>query len=185
VLLDEDFKAYVGDFGLASLMDHPKLDKTTLATGTFGYMAHELLYTGKATKESNVYSFGILVLEVVCRRHPLDLHTKESKDLVLLSRVWRAHESGLLFRLVDPRMIAQASRLSSKSKPLSHKTTHITEVLSLSSISNNLNFSTTPTSMDVDVGLEIQTTMVVSLLQLGLFCCLPNPKARASMGEVN
>jgi len=33
--------------------------------------------------------------------------------------------------------------------------------------------------------LEIQTAMVVSLLQLGLFCCLPNPKARPSMGEVN
>jgi len=55
----------VGDFGLACLMDRHKLDKTTLAPGTFGNMAPKLPYMGKTTKESDVYSFGILVLEVV------------------------------------------------------------------------------------------------------------------------
>jgi len=70
VLLDADFKAYLGDFRLARLMDHHKLNKTTLAMGTFGYMAPELPYMGKATKEFDVYSFGILVLKVVCGMHP-------------------------------------------------------------------------------------------------------------------
>jgi len=70
VLLDADFKARLGDFGLARLMDHHKPDKTTLAAGTLGYMTPKIPYTGKATKESDVFSFGILVLEVVCGRHP-------------------------------------------------------------------------------------------------------------------
>jgi len=51
VLLDVDFNAYVGDFGLACLIDHYKFEKTTLAKGTFVYMALELPYMGRATKE--------------------------------------------------------------------------------------------------------------------------------------
>lgn len=67
-MLDANFEAHLGDFGLARSMDHHKLDKTALAAGTIGYMAPEMPYTGKATKESDVYYFAILVLEVVCGR---------------------------------------------------------------------------------------------------------------------
>jgi len=181
VLLDADFKARLGDFGLARLMDHHKPDKTTLAAGTLGYMAPEMPYTGKATKESDVYSFGILVLEVVCGKRPLDLQKIELEDRVLLFMVWQAHEGGSLFRLADPKMF----ETSSKFVPLCVETIYATEAPSLPSNSYNLNCSTTPRSIDGDVGLEIQMTMVLSLLQLGLFCCLPNPKDRPTIGEVN
>jgi len=181
VLLDANFKAYIGDFGLARLIDHHKLDKTTLAAGTFGYMAPELPYTGKATKESDVYSFGILVLEVVCGRPPLDLQTIEPEDLVLLFMVWKAHEGGSLFDMADPRML-RTFEPSSGFVPVFDERL---QVLGLPSHSSDLNCKIGSRSIVADVDLKIQTTMVVNLLQLGLFCCLPNPKARPSMREVN
>lgn len=55
-------------------MDQRKLsDKTTMVAGNLGYMALEMPYASKATKESNVYSFGILLLEVMCGRHSLEM----------------------------------------------------------------------------------------------------------------
>ena len=103
--MDANFEVYVGDFGLVRLVDHHKLDKITLAARSLGYMALEIPYTGKATKDSDVYSFGILVLEVVCGRHRLDLRAQNLEDLVLLYAIWKAHEVGALLNLVDPSLL--------------------------------------------------------------------------------
>lgn len=102
VMLDANFNAYLGDFGLARLIDHHKLEKTTLLAGTLGYMAPEMQYTGRATKESDVYAFGILVLEVVCGRRPLTM--QEDDTAVLLDSVWRAHEAGDILTIADPKL---------------------------------------------------------------------------------
>jgi serine/threonine protein kinase len=103
VLLDADFNAHLADFGLARLIDHKKVDKTSLMAGTLGYMAPEMPYTGKATKESDVFSFGVLMLEVVCGRRPLDGRSTP-ENLVLVDSVWRAHESGDLLSVADPQL---------------------------------------------------------------------------------
>jgi len=76
------------DFGLARLMDHHKLNITTLAAGTLGYMASEML----------------LVLEVLCGRHPLDLHAMVLEDLVLLRTIWQAREANSL-SVTDPKLL--------------------------------------------------------------------------------
>ncbi|KAG0616194.1 hypothetical protein M758_5G097800 [Ceratodon purpureus] len=92
VMLDADFNPYLGDFGLA---------------GTLGYMAPEMHYTGKATKETDVYAFGVLVLEVVCGRRPF-LHLQDGDnpgDFLLLDRVWRAHEAGTILQMVDQKLM--------------------------------------------------------------------------------
>jgi interleukin-1 receptor-associated kinase 1 len=106
VMLDEKFEPHLGDFGLARLIDHQKVDKTTMMAGTLGYMAPEMPYTGKATKETDVYSFGILVLEVVCGRHPLEPSNADipPEDVMLVNKVRRAHEAGKLLSVVDPRI---------------------------------------------------------------------------------
>jgi len=181
VLLDADFKAHLGDFGLARLMDHHKVDKTTLAAGTFGYMAPEMPYTGKATKESDVYSFGILVLEVVSGRRPLDMQATEPEDLVLLHMVWRAHEDGSLLNVVDPKLIQTLQPLRFVSH-LEDDVKHAPSPINCNKGSDN---NVLDTTMVVDFDAQVYATMVVDLLRLGLFCCLPNPKARPSMGQVN
>ena len=66
VMLDSDFNAKLGDFGLARLVDHGKGSQTTVLSGTMGSMAPECFVTGKASKESDVYSFGIVALEICC-----------------------------------------------------------------------------------------------------------------------
>jgi hypothetical protein len=94
--------------------------------------------------------------------------------------VWRAHEGGSLFGMVDPRMLGTFEP-SSEFVPIFDGRVQDPILPSSSSLDSN----TTLESIVADVDPETQRAMVVSLLQLGLFCCLPNPKARPSMGEVN
>jgi len=104
VLLDSDFNAHLGDFGLARLVEHDKgAQVTTCVAGTLGYLAPELGQTGKATTKSDVYSFGILVLEVCCGRQPICYNFPPEK-IVLLDMVWAAHTARDLLSVADPEL---------------------------------------------------------------------------------
>jgi hypothetical protein len=103
VLLDAQFQAHLGDFGLARFTDHDKSARTTMLAGTLGYLAPELQHTGKATKSTDVYSFGILALEIACGRCALSEIDSQSQ-LVLLDYVWREHKNKSIFNVVDPRL---------------------------------------------------------------------------------
>ncbi|VAH99920.1 unnamed protein product [Triticum turgidum subsp. durum] len=72
VLLDLEFKACISDFGLAKILDEDASNCTSLA-GTKGYLAPELAYTTRVTEKCDVYSFGVLVLELFMGHHPGDL----------------------------------------------------------------------------------------------------------------
>jgi interleukin-1 receptor-associated kinase 1 len=115
VMLDENFNAHLGDFGLARLIDHNKMAWTTMVAGTIGYMSPEFVHRGRATKQSDVYSFGALALEVACGRRPVDSSLAET-EVVLLDCLWRAHERGELLCMMDPKLdgefdVAQATCL--------------------------------------------------------------------------
>ncbi|KAI0498343.1 hypothetical protein KFK09_021584 [Dendrobium nobile] len=71
VLLDDDLIAKVGDFGLSRLYDRGNDPKTTHVIGTFGYIAPELNKNGRATTSTDVYAFGVFLLEVACGRRPI------------------------------------------------------------------------------------------------------------------
>ncbi|RWR77340.1 L-type lectin-domain-containing protein [Cinnamomum micranthum f. kanehirae] len=76
VMLDSNFNAKLGDFGLARLVDHEHGLQTTVIAGTMGYLAPECVTTGKASKESDVYSFGVVALEIACGRRPVEPRPK-------------------------------------------------------------------------------------------------------------
>jgi serine/threonine protein kinase len=66
IMLDEELNAKLGDFGLARLVDRRAAAQTTdNVMGTQGYIEPEFVQTGKRCKESDVYSFGIVLLEMV------------------------------------------------------------------------------------------------------------------------
>ncbi|KAL6527359.1 hypothetical protein OROGR_016449 [Orobanche gracilis] len=72
ILLDKQWNAKVSDFGLAKLIDSDRSYITTRVMGTFGYVAPEYASTGMLNERSDVYSFGILIMEIVTGRNPVD-----------------------------------------------------------------------------------------------------------------
>ncbi|XAR57638.1 Non-specific serine/threonine protein kinase [Bertholletia excelsa] len=72
ILLDANLEARVADFGLAKLLEDEESHITTIVAGTFGYLAPEYMQSGRATEKTDVYSFGVLVLEVVSGKRPTD-----------------------------------------------------------------------------------------------------------------
>ncbi|KAK6150400.1 hypothetical protein DH2020_015332 [Rehmannia glutinosa] len=84
VLLDEDFEAVVGDFGLAKLVDVRKTNVTTQVRGTMGHIAPEYLSTGKSSEKTDVFGYGILLLEIVTGQRAIDFSRLEEEDDVLL-----------------------------------------------------------------------------------------------------
>jgi hypothetical protein len=103
VLLDNEMNGRLGDFGLARLHNHGTDAHTTHLAGTWGYIAPELARLGRATKATDVFAFGVFMLEVACGRRPIQVN--DSGEPVLLTDwVTDAWESGSILRSVDPRL---------------------------------------------------------------------------------
>jgi len=78
ILLDADFKSYVSDFGIARMLKPDSSNWSELA-GTYGYIAPELSYTSVVTAKCDVYSFGVLVLEIVMGMYPSEIQSLASR----------------------------------------------------------------------------------------------------------
>lgn len=107
ILLDNNFEAMVADFGLAKLSSDNITHVSTRVMGTFGYLAPEYASSGKLTEKSDVFSFGVMLLELITGRRPLDPTSKLMEDsLVDWARplMTKAIESGNYDELVDPRL---------------------------------------------------------------------------------
>ncbi|KAF5448517.1 hypothetical protein F2P56_029043 [Juglans regia] len=103
VMLDSSFNAKLGDFGLARLVDHGKGSQTTVVAGTMGYMAPECFISGRASKESDIYSFGIVLLEIACGRKPVESQRTED-EVSMVEWVWQLYGMGKLVDAADPRL---------------------------------------------------------------------------------
>ncbi|KAG0570616.1 hypothetical protein KC19_6G175200 [Ceratodon purpureus] len=102
VLLDVNYNACLADFGLARLIDHDQVAPTTMLAGTLGYMAPEMPHTGRATTQTDVYAFGVLIVEMLCGRRPTDVDRDTQKTL--LDCVWMAHAGNDIMCIVDSKI---------------------------------------------------------------------------------
>ncbi|KAH7424924.1 hypothetical protein KP509_11G031800 [Ceratopteris richardii] len=99
VMLDDNFNARLGDYGFRRLArSRHKGDHAMILEGTFGYIAPEVVGTGKVTTKADVFSFGILVLEVACGRKAIN------NDDVLLDTVWELERRGRILGAADERL---------------------------------------------------------------------------------
>ncbi|XP_058109533.1 L-type lectin-domain containing receptor kinase SIT2-like [Magnolia sinica] len=104
VLLDRDFNGALADFGLSRLYDHGTDLQTTHMVGTFGYIAPELSRTGKATTSTDVFAFGIFMLEVACGRRPIVIGVESGKELMLVDWVLDCWKRGVIVEAADSNL---------------------------------------------------------------------------------
>ncbi|CAO2840730.1 unnamed protein product [Amaranthus hypochondriacus] len=103
VLLDGEMNARLGDFGLARLYDHGTNPQTTHVVGTVGYLAPELTRKGKATTSTDVFSFGVFILEVACGKSPITLQGS-TEEMYLLDWVYECWKKGMIIEASDPKL---------------------------------------------------------------------------------
>ncbi|KAG8362875.1 hypothetical protein BUALT_BualtUnG0028300 [Buddleja alternifolia] len=107
ILLDENFEAKVADFGLARLYSDNDTHVSTRVMGTFGYLAPEYALTGKLTDKLDVFSYGVVLLELITRRSPIDKSQHYLDDNIIdwaRPLLTQALENGDFDTLVDPRL---------------------------------------------------------------------------------
>ena len=105
ILLDDYCEAVVGDFGLAKLLDHQDTHVTTAVRGTVGHIAPEYLSTGQSSEKTDVFGFGILLLELVTGLRALEFGKAANQKGAMLEWVKKLHLEKKLEVLVDKELL--------------------------------------------------------------------------------
>lgn len=128
ILLDHDFEAVLGDFGLAKLVDTKVTHVTTQVRGTMGHIAPEYLSTGKSSEKTDVFGYGITLLELVTGQRAIDFsRLEEEEDVLLLDHIKKLLREKRLEDIVDRNLksynckevetILQVAMLCTQSSP--------------------------------------------------------------------
>ncbi|CAO2041715.1 unnamed protein product [Urochloa humidicola] len=112
IMLDAAFRGRLGDFGLARVVAFDKDSFTDIGVaGTWGFIAPEYAVSHKATRQTDIYAFGVLVLEVVTGKRSLG--PADSTFPLLLDWVWSLHGEGRVLEAVDEHVVADMPEFSS------------------------------------------------------------------------
>lgn len=111
ILLDDYCEAVVGDFGLAKLLDHQDSHVTTAVRGTVGHIAPEYLSTGQSSEKTDVFGFGILLLELITGQRALEFGKAANQKGAMLDWVKKIHLEKKLDILVDKDLKTNFDRI--------------------------------------------------------------------------
>ncbi|CAK9861312.1 unnamed protein product [Sphagnum jensenii] len=102
ILLTDDFRAKVSDFGLVKLAPEGKFSVETRLAGTFGYLAPEYAVTGRVTTKVDVFSFGVVLMELMTGRRALD-ETQAEENMHLVTWFMRINgDKESFLAAIDP-----------------------------------------------------------------------------------
>ncbi|GMH27722.1 hypothetical protein Nepgr_029565 [Nepenthes gracilis] len=105
ILLNSDFEAHVADFGLAKfLQDNGASECMSAIAGSYGYIAPEYAYTLKVDEKSDVYSYGVVLLELLTGRKPVGDFEEEGLDIVHWAKIQTQGKKEMVEKIVDPRL---------------------------------------------------------------------------------
>ena len=107
ILLDADFSTKLGDFGVAKLVDPRLRTQSTGVVGTYGYLAPEYANEGKASKASDVFSFGVVALEIACGRRT---YQDGEFHVSLVRWIWQLYLAGDILNAADERLCMSFNR---------------------------------------------------------------------------
>ncbi|XP_065617873.1 probable LRR receptor-like serine/threonine-protein kinase At3g47570 isoform X5 [Quercus suber] len=179
ILLDRDMIAHVSDFGLSRLLttsddSSQKCTSTIGLKGSIGYAAPEYGMGGEASTEGDVYSYGILVLEMFTGRRPTNDMFKDGLNLhnfvkmSLPKRLIQVVDPMLLPREVEEMTVATAAMMATKEDDNENE-------IEVEEANNTKDFR----HIDVDT-----QKCLLSILNIGILCSLESPKERINMEEV-
>ncbi|OMO96183.1 hypothetical protein CCACVL1_05051 [Corchorus capsularis] len=113
ILLGDDMRAKVADFGLVRLAPEGKGSIETRIAGTFGYLAPEYAVTGRVTTKVDVFSFGVILMELITGRRALD-ESQPEESMHLVTWFKRMHLNKDTFRkAIDPTIDLNEETLAS------------------------------------------------------------------------
>ncbi|XP_058729775.1 receptor-like serine/threonine-protein kinase NCRK [Vicia villosa] len=108
ILLDEKWQAKITDLGMAKNLRSDDLpsgsDSPARMQGTFGYFAPEYAIIGRASLESDVFSFGVVLLELISGRHPIHKTTGKEESLVIWASPRLQDSRRVISEIVDPQL---------------------------------------------------------------------------------
>ncbi|KAK4594905.1 hypothetical protein RGQ29_018584 [Quercus rubra] len=179
ILLDNDMIAHVSDFGISRLLttsndSSQKYTSTIGLKGSIGYAAPEYGMGSEASTEGDVYSYGVLVLEMFTGRRPTDDMFKNGLNLhnfvkmSLPKRLIQVVDPMLLPREVEGMGVATAAMMATKDY-------HNDNEIEVEKAKNAEDFR----HIDVDI-----KKCLLSILNIGILCSLESPKERINMEEV-
>ncbi|XP_058224536.1 probable LRR receptor-like serine/threonine-protein kinase At3g47570 [Rhododendron vialii] len=158
VLLDVDFCAHVSDFGLAKILlptacrsNNQQQSSSTGIGGTIGYVAPEYGMGEEISTQGDMYSYGVLLLEMFIGKSPTDCMFH---DTLSLSSYTKRFLPDKVFEVVDPQIILEEERQTSRTRQ-----------------------TVTPSTNQLEVCL-------VSVLQIGVLCCAARPNERMNARDV-
>ncbi|ESQ55142.1 hypothetical protein EUTSA_v10024563mg [Eutrema salsugineum] len=104
ILLDEELNPHLSDSGLAALNPNTERQVSTQVVGSFGYSAPEFALSGIYTVKSDVYTFGVVMLELLTGRKPLDSSRTRAEQSLVRWATPQLHDIDALSKMVDPSL---------------------------------------------------------------------------------